>query len=187
MAGYWYVVNTYYGHERKVRDNLEQRIKVMGMSEEILQILVPTQEVAEIKNGKKRIYVRTFFPGYILVQTAIELHPETANERDQKIWHTIKEIPGVMGFVGSGMIPTPLGEEEVQNILQVSKGEEQPKTAPVITFVVGDKVKVIGGHFTGFPGEVSKIDQEKQKLTVMISIFGRSTPVELEFFQVEKI
>jgi transcriptional antiterminator NusG len=159
----------------------------MGMSEEILQILVPTQEVAEIKNGKKRIYVRTFFPGYILVRTAIKLHPESPNERDQKIWHTIKEIPGVMGFVGSGMVPTPLGEEEVQNILQVSRSEEQQKTAPVITFVVGDKVKVIGGHFTGFPGEVSKIDQEKQKLTVMISIFGRSTPVELEFFQVEKI
>ena len=186
MTGYWYVVHTYSGHERKVKDNLEQRIKAMGMSEEILQILIPTQEVAEVKNGKKRVYVKTFFPGYILVQTSIELHPENPNERDQKIWHTIREIPGVMGFVGSGMTPTPLNEEEVQNILQVSKGEEKPKTAPVITFVLGDKVKVIDGHFTGFPGEVSKIDQEKQKLTVMISIFGRSTPVELEFFQVEK-
>lgn len=187
MAGYWYVIHTYSGHERKVKDNLEQRIKAMGMSEDILQILIPTQEVAEIKNGKKRVYMKAFFPGYILVQTAMELHSESPNERGQKIGHTIREIPGVMGFVGSGMTPTPLDEEEVQNILQVSKGEEQQKTAPVITFVVGDKMKVIDGHFTGFPGEVSKIDQEKQKLTVMISIFGRSTPVELEFFQVEKI
>ena len=187
MPGYWYVIHTYSGHEKKVKDNLEQRIKVMGMSEEILQILVPTQEVAEIKNGKKKVYMKTFFPGYILVQTAMELHPERPNEIDQKIWHTISNIPGVMGFVGSGTTPTPLDEEEVQNILQVSKGEEQKKTAPVITFVVGDKVKVIDGHFTGFPGEVNKIDQEKEKLTVMISIFGRSTPVELEFFQVEKI
>jgi len=187
MDGYWYVIHTYSGHEKKVKGNLEQRIKVMGMTDEVLQILIPTQQVAEVKDGKKRVYSKTFFPGYILVQTTIELHPESPNEKDQKIWHTIKEIPGVMGFVGSGMTPTPLSEEEVQNILQFTKDEEEQKTPPVVTFVVGDKVKVTDGHFIGFPGEVSKIDQEKQKLIVMISIFGRSTPVELEFFQVEKI
>jgi transcriptional antiterminator NusG len=187
MDGYWYVIHTYSGHEKKVKDNLEQRVKAIGMADEILRIFIPTQQVAEVKNGKKRVYMKTFFPGYILVQTAKELHPETPSERDQKIWHTINEIPGVMGFVGSGTTPTPLNKEEVQNILQVSKGEEEQKTAPVITFAVGDKVKVTDGHFIGFPGEVSSIDQEKQKLIVMISIFGRSTPVELEFFQVEKI
>jgi transcriptional antiterminator NusG len=187
MDGYWYVIHTYSGHEKKVKDNIEQRIKIMGMADEILQVLIPTQQVAEVKNGKKRVYMKTFFPGYILVQTARELHSEIPSGREQKIWHTIKEIPGVIGFVGSGATPTPLSEEEVQNILQVTKGEKEQKTAPVVTFALGDKVKVIDGHFIGFPGEVNKIDQEKQKLIVMISIFGRSTPVELEFTQVEKI
>ncbi len=159
----------------------------MDMSEEIIQVLVPTQEVAEIKDGKKKIYTKTFFPGYILVQTATELHPESLSEKDQKVWYTIKNTPGVMGFVGSGSNPTPLGEADVQNILQASEGKEELKPTPVMTFVVGDKVEVIDGHFTGFPGEVNKIDHERQKLTVMISIFGRSTPVELEYFQVERI
>jgi transcriptional antiterminator NusG len=184
-------IGTLYIHildmKKKVKDNLEQRIKVMGMTDDILQILIPTQQVAEVKDGKKRVYMKTFFPGYILVQTARELHPGSSNERDQKIWHNIKEIPGVMGFVGSGTTPTPLSEEEVRNILQVTKGEEEQKTAPVVTFTVGDKVKVIDGPFIGFPGEVTKIDQEKQKLTVMIPIFDRSTPVELEFTQIEKV
>ena len=187
MAGFWYVIHIYSGHENKVKANLEQRIRAMDMSEEIIQVFVPTQEVAEIKDGKKRVYTKTFFPGYILVQTATELHPESLSEKYQKVWYTIKNTPGVMGFVGSGSNPTPLDEAEVQNILQASEGKEELKQTPVMTFVAGDKVEVIDGHFTGFPGEVSKIDHERQKLTVMISIFGRSTPVELEYFQVERI
>jgi len=187
MPGFWYVIHTYSGHENKVKANLEQRIRAMGMSEQILQVLIPTQKVAEVKNGKKRTYVKTFFPGYILVQTAVQLRPSTPSDEDQKIWYTIRNTPGVMGFVGSGSNPIPLDEKEVENILQVSEGKEDEEEAPVVTFVVGDKVKVIDGHFAGFPGEVSEIDQESQKLVAMISIFNRTTPVELDFVQVEKL
>jgi transcriptional antiterminator NusG len=159
----------------------------MGMGEQILQVLIPTQKVAEVKNGKKRTHSKIFFPGYILVQTATQLRPENPSDEDQKIWYTIRNTPGVMGFVGSGANPIPLAEKEVQNILQVSEGKGDEGEAPVITFAVGDKVQVIDGHFSGFPGEVNEIDQDNQKLVVMISIFGRPNPVELDFVQVEKI
>jgi len=187
MPGFWYVIHTYSGHENKVKANLEQRIQAMGMSEQILQVLIPTHKVAKIKNGKKRTYLETFFPGYILVQTAVQLRPANPSDEDQKIWYTIRNTPGVMGFVGSGSNPIPLDEKEVQNILQVSEGKEEEGEVPVVTFAVGDKVKVIEGHFSGFPGEVSEINQKDQKLVVMISIFGRPNPVELDFVQVEKL
>lgn len=184
MSGYWYVIHTYSGHENKVKANLEERIRAMGMDDEVCEILVPTQEITEIKNGKKKTTRKIFFPGYILVNTSRELHPEQPNEEDQKIWHMIKNTPGVMGFVGAGLKLTPLDEEEVEHILNYSK--DGGASAPVeIDFKVGDKVKVIDGPFTGFPGEISGIDEERKKLRLMISIFGRHTPVELEFYQVE--
>jgi transcriptional antiterminator NusG len=172
----WYVIHAYSGHEQKVKLNLEQRLKALGLSEEDFEIFVPTQEVAQVKDGKKKVSVRTFFPGYVLIYL---------KELDKRLWHVVKSTPGVIGFVGSGTNPTPLRDEEVQNILQVTQAKEKP--APAVTYSVGDKVKVIDGPFTGFPGEVDEVDEERQKLRLMISIFGRSTPVELEFFQVEKI
>jgi len=185
MAGYWYVIHTYSGHENKVKANLEERVRAMEMDDYIHEILVPTQEVTEIKNGKKKTSKKIFFPGYILINTSIELHPEQPNEEDQKIWHMIKNTPGVMGFVGAGTKLTPLDEEEVEHILNYSK--ESTKPAVEVNFKVGDNVKVIEGPFTGFPAEINDIDKEKGTVHLMISIFGRNTPVELEFHQVELI
>jgi transcriptional antiterminator NusG len=172
----WYVIHAYSGHEQKVKLNLEQRLIALGLDEEDFSIFVPTQEVAQVKDGKKRISVRTFFPGYVLI---------SLKELGKEIWHLVRSTPGVINFVGSGSNPTPLREEEVENILQVTQSKEKP--TPVVSYTVGDKVKVIDGPFTGFPGEVDEVDEERQKIRLMISIFGRSTPVELEFFQVEKI
>jgi transcriptional antiterminator NusG len=186
MSSYWYVIHTYSGHENKVKVNLEERIQALGLDDEVREILVPTQEVTEIKNGKKKTSKKIFFPGYILINTARELHPELPNEEDQRIWHLIKDTSGVMGFVSTGLKLTPLNEEEVENILNYSK--EGGAKAPVeIDFEVGDKIKVIDGPFEGFPGEINEIDEQRRKLRVMISIFGRNTPVELEFYQVELI
>lgn len=186
MSGYWYVIHTYSGHENKVRANLEERIRSMGMGDDVCEILVPIQEVTEIKDGKKKVSKKIFFPGYILINTSRELHPEQPNEKDQKIWHMIRSIPGVIGFVGTGLKLTPLDEEEVENILNYSKNGGASASVE-IDFKVGDKVKVIDGPFTGFPGKISGIDQERRKLRVMISIFSRNTPVELEFYQVELV
>lgn len=158
----------------------------MGMDDDVCEILVPTREVTEIKNGKKKTSKKIFFPGYILINTPRELHPEQPNEKDQKIWHMIRGTSGVMGFVGTGLRLTPLDDKEVEHILSYSK--EGGASAPIeIEFSVGDKVKVIDGPFTGFPGEINSINEEKRKLRLMISIFGRQTPVELEFYQVELI
>lgn len=186
MSDYWYVIHTYSGHENKVKASLEKRIHAMGLDDEVEEILVPTQEVTEIKDGKKSTSEKIFFPGYILINTPKELHPEQPNEKDQKIWHLIKDTSGVMGFLGTGLRLTPLDEEEIEQILSYS--EEGGASTPVeIDFEVGDKVKVIDGPFEGFPGEISEIDEERRKLQMMISIFGRNTPVELEFYQIELI
>lgn len=186
MSDYWYVIHTYSGHENKVKVSLEKRIHAMGLDDEVDEILVPTQEITEIKDGKKETSEKIFFPGYILINTARELHPEQPNEKDQKIWHLIKDTSGVMGFLGTGLRLTPLDEEEIEQILSYS--EEGGASTPVeIDFEVGDKVKVIDGPFEGFPGKISEIDEERRKLRVMISIFGRNTPVELEFYQIELI
>ena len=187
MSGFWYVLHTYSGHENKVKANLEERIRALSMDEEILEVLIPTQEVAELKDGKRRVTTRTFFPGYVLVRTARELRPDRADDEELRVWHTIRNTPGVMSFVGAGKYPAPLSESEVDSILRVSEGKEEQKPTPVLSYAVGDKVKVIDGPFAGFPGVVNSIDQEKQRLRLMISIFGRATPVELEFFQVERI
>lgn len=187
MAGYWYVLHTYSGHENKVKANLEERIRALGLEDEILEVLIPTQEVAELKDGKRRVTTRTYFPGYVLIKTARMLRPDQPDDAQLRVWQTIRDTPGVMSFVGAGKYPAPLSEEEVEAILRVSEGKEEKQPTPVLSYAVGDKVKVIDGPFAGFPGEVSAIDYEKQKLRLMISIFGRATPVELEFFQVERI
>ncbi len=187
MPGFWYVIHTYSGHENKVKANLEERIRALNLEEDILEVLIPTQEVAELKDGKRRVTTRTFFPGYVLVKTSQEIHPDEPSDEQLRVWYTIRNTPGVMRFVGSGTHPAPLDESEVETILRFSEGKEEQKPTPVLSYAVGDKVKVIDGPFAGFPGEVNSIDEEKQKLRLMISIFGRATPVELEFFQVERV
>ncbi len=177
MAMAWYVLHTYSGHENKVKLNLEQQIDVMEIADKMPQILVPTQEVAEIKGGKRKISTKTSFPGYVLVQM----------ELSDELWYVIKNTPGVMGFVGTGTDPSPMRDEEVANILETIEREPDEQMKQIIDLSIGDSAKIIDGPFIGFSGVVDGINEEKSKLKLMISIFGRSTPVELEFFQVERI
>jgi len=177
MVKSWYVLHTYSGHENKVKLNLRQRINSMGKADiDEEDIKVPTQQVTEIKDGKKRTLTKTSFPGYVLIN--IELNDE--------LWYVVRSTPGVMGFVGSGTNPIPLEDEEVENILSGGDRRAQEEAKHAFDFSTGDKVKVIDGPFTGFSGVIDELNEEKSKLKLMISIFGRSTPVELEFHQVEK-
>ncbi|MCD4814698.1 transcription termination/antitermination protein NusG [bacterium] len=175
MSANWYVVNTYSGNENKVKANLEQRIKSMGMEDRIFQILIPSEEVSEIRGGKKKISTKRFFPGYVLVQMEI----------DDDAWYVVRNTPKVTGFVGSGNHPTPLEEDEIKGILGQLEGTKS-KPKPKIDFEVGERIKVTDGPFTNFTGVVEELNLERGKLKAMVSIFGRQTPVELEFVQVEK-
>ncbi|HRE48606.1 MAG TPA: transcription termination/antitermination protein NusG [Aggregatilineales bacterium] len=170
----WYVVHCYSGYENKVRQAIEQRTHTMGMQDKIFDVIIPTEEEIEIKEGKRRTVERRVFPGYILVQMKM----------DQDSWFVVRNTPGVTGFVGMGdKQPTPLRQEEVNQIVRRMERE-----APVVrvTFAVGQKVRIIDGPFKDFPGIVGDIDVDKSKVRVMVSFFGRETPVELDFLQVEK-
>ena len=172
----WYVVHAYSGQEKSIQNALIDRIKRSGMQDKFGQVLVPTEEVVEMKGGQKAISERRFFPGYILVQ--MEMTDET--------WHLVKSTPKVTGFIGgSAMRPTPISAKEVQNIMhQVQEGVEKPK--PKVLFEVGETVRVTEGPFTDFNGTVEEVNYEKSKIRVSVLIFGRATPVELDFGQVEK-
>ena len=173
MAKQWYIIHTYSGYEDKVKLNPEQRIASLGVGDMISQIIIPSGNVVEFKKGKRQISTRKFYPGYLLIQ--MELTDES--------WHVVKNTPKVTGFVGTGLVPTPLTEEEVENILnQIREGEEKPK--PKVSFESGETVKIMDGPFSGFNGVVDEVNQERGRLRVMVSIFGRSTPVELDFLQV---
>jgi transcriptional antiterminator NusG len=176
MAKRWYVVHVYSGFEKSVQRTLLERIERSGMKDKFGQILVPVEEVVEMKSGQKSVSERKFFPGYVLVE--MEMSDET--------WHLIKNTAKVTGFVGgSATRPTPISEKEVQNILhQIQEGAEKPK--PKVLFEVGEAVRVKEGPFTDFHGTVEDVNYDKNKLRVSVSIFGRSTPVELDFGQVEK-
>ena len=176
MALHWYVVHAYSGFENQVKRSLEDRIKRIGLDEKFGQILVPTEEVVEMKDGQKRKSDRKFFPGYVLVQM----------EMDEASWHLVKDCPKVMGFIGgTSDRPTPISEREAQNILnRIQEGVEKPK--PKVLFEVGELVRVIDGPFNDFNGVVEEVNYEKSRLRVAVSIFGRSTPVELEFGPVSK-
>jgi len=176
MAKHWYVIHTQTGYEDKVRNTLDSKIKAGLAHDQILQVMVPVEQVSEIKGGKKRISQRKFFPGYILVE--MELNDET--------WYLIKSISGVTGFVGAGSKPLPLKEEEVNAIMKQAK-EAKDKPTPKVTFEKGENVRVNEGPFTNFNGVIEDANLAKGKVKVMISIFGRATPVELETWQVEKI
>ena len=170
----WYVVNTYSGHENKVKANLEHRRSSMHQEDRIHQIVVPTEQVVETKDGEKITSERRVFPGYILVQMLM----------NDDSWYVVRNTPGVTGFVGMGNKPTPLRGEEVQGIIKRMEAEA-PKVK--VTFKPGQKVRIIDGPFNEFVGTVSEIDMDRAKVRVMVSFFGRETPVELDFLQVEKV
>jgi len=176
MAKHWYVVHTYSQFEKSVQRALTERIQREGMQDNFGQILVPVEEVVELKSGQKSITERKFFPGYVLVE--MEMTDET--------WHLVKSTPKVTGFLGgSAMKPTPISEKEVQNIMrQMQAGVEKPR--PKVLFEVGELVRVKDGPFTDFNGSVEDVNYDKNKIRVAVTIFGRSTPVELDFGQVEK-
>ena len=176
MAMRWYVVHAYSGFEAKVKASLEEHIKLHGMEDKFGEILVPTEEVVEIRDGSKRRSERKFFPGYVLVQ--MEMTDDT--------WHLVKDVPKVMGFIGGTKDrPAPISEKEAQAILHnVQEGTEKPK--PKVLYEAGEVVRVTDGPFNDFNGVVEEVDYEKSRLKVAVLIFGRSTPVDLEFSQVEK-
>ena len=171
----WYIIHTYSGFEAKVKDSLRRRADDMGMAETIEDILVPTEEVVEVRDGKKKRKTRKFFPGYVLVKM----------EMSDDAWHVVRNTPKVTGFVGTGTNPVPLNEDEVARIVnQVSVAAEKPK--PILAFNVGDSVRIVDGPFSNFTGNVEEVNEDRSTLKVMVTIFGRATPVELEFLQVEK-
>lgn len=176
MALRWYVVHAYSGFENQVKRSLEERIKRSGMDEMFGEILVPTEEVVEMREGQKRKSDRKFFPGYVLVQ--MDMNDET--------WHLVKDVPRVMGFIGgTSDRPAPISEKEAMQILdRVQEGAEKPR--PKVLFEPGEVVRIIEGPFNDFNGVVEEVDYEKSRLRVAVLIFGRSTPVDLEFDQVEK-
>lgn len=172
----WYVIHTQTGQEVKVKTSLDTKLRQGIGAESISQILVPTERVAEIRGGKKRISERKFFPGYLLVQMSM------TNES----WHLVRTTPGVTGFIGAGHQPVALSEEEVGEILRQTE-ERKDKPAPRVTFSKGEGVRVTEGPFTNFSGVIEEVNTQRGKLKVMVSIFGRQTPVELEFWQVERL
>ncbi len=185
----WYVIHTYSGYEDKVRTNLEQRIRSMDAEDLVFHVIVPSVDEVEVRNGQRRTVPRKIFPGYVLVQM-IELKQEDPAASDQdkayssKAWTVVRNSPGVTGFVGSGTAPTPLEEPELRSILRQMRAEE-PRVK--VGFTLSQSVRIIDGPFTDFVGTVDEINPEKGKVKVLVSFFGRETPVEMDFLQVERL
>ena len=180
--GDWYVVHTYAGYENKVKSNLANRIRSMHVEERIFEVVIPMEDVIEFKGGQRRVVPKKVFPGYLLVRMAL----------DDDSWYVVRNTPGVTGFVGpSGSKPTPLSRKEVEDILGVAKPEGTPgvekKVRPRVEFEEGEQVRVVTGPFADFNGAISEIDVDRSKLKVLVNIFGRETPVELEFGDVAKL
>ena len=172
----WYIVHTYSGFENKVKEQLEERVKAYGLQDKVGEVLIPTEDVVEMRAGKKVVTSKKFFPGYILVEM----------DMTDEAWHVVKNTAKVTGFVGAGAKPTPLSKEEVEQILQqVRTAAEKPK--PKYMFEKGEQVRINEGPFTSFNGTVDEVNLDRNTLKVMVTIFGRATPVELDFLQVEKI
>jgi len=170
----WYVLHTYSGYEENVSQNLKQRIESMDMEDKIFNVMVPTEKKIKIKNGKRKIVTEKIFPGYVLVEMIVT----------DDSWYVVRNTPNVTGFVGSGTTPTPISEEEVKN-LQKRMGIEEPTYK--IDFKVGDPVRIVDGPFKDMEGKVSDIDEERGKVKVMVNMFGRETPVELDSLQIKKL
>jgi transcriptional antiterminator NusG len=173
---HWYIIHTYSGFENKVAESLKTRAQAFGFSDQIGQILIPTEEVVELRNGKKVTSKRLLYPGYVLVEL----------DMSDALWHEIKNTPRVTGFVGGGNTPVPLTSDEVNSILyRQATSAERPR--PKLTFEKNENVRIIDGPFTNFTGKVDEVNTDRNTLRVMVTIFGRSTPVELDFLQVEKV
>ena len=180
----WYIVHTYSGFEKKVSESLRQRAKAYGLEDQIGRIEIPTEEVVEMRQGKKVQTATRFFPGYILVEIETEESADGKKIPDQT-WHLVKNTPKVTGFVGSGHRPIPLSQEEADQIfVQVKESIEKPK--PKYNFDKGETVRIVDGPFTSFQGVVEDVNLDRNTVKVMVTIFGRATPVELDFLQVEK-
>ncbi|WP_338826005.1 Transcription termination/antitermination protein NusG [Moorella thermoacetica] len=174
MEKAWYVIHTYSGYENKVKANLEKRVESMNMGDKIFRIIVPMEDEVQIKDGKRKIVKRKVYPGYVMVEMVLT----------DASWYVVRNTPGVTGFVGTGNKPIPLREEEVDQILQ-QMGVEEPR--PRIDVTVGENVRVTSGPFENFIGSIEEIMPDKGKLRVLVSMFGRETPIELDFNQIEKI
>jgi len=172
----WYIIHTYSGFERKVKESLETRVQAFGLQEKIGRVLIPTEAVTEVRGGKKYTSERMFYPGYVLVEM----------DMDDHVWHVVKSTPRVTGFVGTGQQPTPLSEDEVKQIVhRVAEGKEKPRLE--VKFEKNESVRITEGPFASFTGIVDEVNEDRETLKVMVTIFGRATPVELEFNQVEKV
>lgn len=180
-SGRWYVVHTYAGYENKVKSNLASRVRSMNVEDRIFEVVIPMEDVIEFKNGRKVVVQKKVFPGYLLVRMAL----------DDDAWYVVRNTPGVTGFVGSGAKPTPLSRKEVEDILGTGEKIEGPqgekKVRPRLEYEVGEQVRVVTGPFADFNGLISEIDVDRSKLKVLVNIFGRETPVELEFGDVAKL
>jgi transcriptional antiterminator NusG len=179
--GQWFVIHSYAGYENKVKSNLESRIASMNMEERIFEVVIPMEDVIEFKNGKKQVVSKKVFPGYLLVRLDL----------DDDSWYVVRNTPGVTGFVGLGARPTPLSRKEVENILQVKpedgEGAAARKSRPKLEYELGESVRVREGPFADFSGTIAEINEDQLKLKVLVNIFGRETPVELDFAQVAKL
>jgi transcription termination/antitermination protein NusG len=172
----WYIVHTYSGFEKKVKESLETRVQAFGLQEKIGKVLIPTEPVTEVRGGKKYTSERMFYPGYVLVEM----------DMDDHVWHVVKSTPRVTGFVGTGQQPTPLSADEVNQIVyRVNVGKDKPKLR--VKFEKNESVRITEGPFATFTGVVDEVNEDRETLKVMVTIFGRATPVELEFGQVEKV
>ena len=172
----WYIIHTYSGFERKVRESLESRVKAFGLEGKIGRVMIPTEAVTEVRGGRKYTTEHMFYPGYVLVEM----------DMDDHVWHVVKSTPRVTGFVGTGQQPTPLSDEEVNHIVyRVAEGKEKPKLK--VKFEKNEQVRITEGPFATFTGVVDEVNEDRETLKVMVTIFGRATPVELEFGQVEKV
>src|SRR5215831_17846733 len=173
---HWYIIHTYSGFEKKVKESLEGRVAAFGLTDRIGRVMIPTEDVVEVRGGKKVVSARMFYPGYVLVEM----------EMDDDTWHVVRSTPRVTGFVGSGQTPSPLSEQEVDNIIhRVTTSADRPK--PKLTFERNEQVRIVDGPFANFTGVVEEVNADRSTLKVSVTIFGRSTPVELDFAQVERV
>lgn len=181
--GKWFVINTLSGQENRVREFIEKQMATEGEDFSVYEVLVPMEKVTQMKQGRKIVQQRKFYPGYIMVR--MDLYDPQTKAIREKVWYGIRNTQGVIGFIGGGDRPYPLSEAEVRDLLQQVEAPQE-KAKPVVLFTVGEKVRIKEGAFENFEGSIEEIDAERGKLTLMVSIFGRSTPVELEFGQVER-